>query len=63
MNAVLKPEVRLEPLTEARLDDVLRVENSAYAHPWTRGNFVDSLKAGYQPVSYTHLTLPTTSRV
>jgi len=48
MNAVLKPEVRLEPLTEARLDDVLRVENSAYAHPWTRGNFVDSLKAGYQ---------------
>lgn len=48
MNAVLKPEVRLEPLTEALLDDVLRVEKSAYSHPWTRGNFVDSLKAGYQ---------------
>jgi ribosomal-protein-alanine N-acetyltransferase len=48
MNAVLKPEVRLEPLTEALLDEVLRVEKSAYSHPWTRGNFVDSLKAGYQ---------------
>ncbi len=48
MNAVLKPEVRLEPLNEALLDDVLRVEQSAYSHPWTRGNFVDSLKAAYQ---------------
>ena len=48
MNAVLKPEVRLEPLTEALLDDVLRIENSVYAHPWTRGNFADSLKSGYQ---------------
>ena len=48
MNAVLKPEVRLEPLTEALLEEVLRVEKSAYSHPWTRGNFVDSLKAGYQ---------------
>ena len=48
MNAVLKPEVRLEPLTEALFDDVLRIENSACAHPWTRGNFADSLKSGYQ---------------
>ena len=48
MNAVLKPEVRLEPLTDALLDDVLCIENSAYAHPWTRGNFSDSLKSGYQ---------------
>ncbi|WP_310625128.1 ribosomal protein S18-alanine N-acetyltransferase [Limnohabitans sp.] len=48
MSAVFKPEVRLEPLTEALLDDVLRIENSAYAHPWTRGNFAGSLKSGYQ---------------
>jgi len=27
---------------------VLAVEQSAYGHPWTRGNFVDSLRAGYQ---------------
>ncbi len=48
MTAGLKPEVRLEPFSEALLDEVLRVENSAYAHPWTRGNFADSLKSGYQ---------------
>jgi len=47
MSAVLKPEARLEPLNEALLDELLRVEQSAYSHPWTRGNFVDSLKAGY----------------
>lgn len=29
------------------LDQVLAVENSAYAFPWTRGNFIDSLAAGY----------------
>ena len=48
MNALLKTEVRLEPLTDVLLDDVLSIENSAYAHPWTRGNFADSLKSGYQ---------------
>lgn len=48
MTAFSKPEVRLEPLTEARLEDVMRIENSAYAHPWTRGNFLDSLRSGYQ---------------
>jgi ribosomal-protein-alanine N-acetyltransferase len=51
MSAVLKPEVRLEPLTPALLDDVLRVEQSAYSHPWTRGNFADSFKAGYEVVA------------
>ena len=49
MSAVLKTiEARFEPLTDARLDDVLRVEHSAYDHPWSRGNFVDSLRAGYE---------------
>ena len=49
MSAVLKTmEARFEPLDESRLDEVLRVEHSAYAHPWSRGNFLDSLKSGYQ---------------
>lgn len=49
MSAVLKTiEARFEPLTDAWLDEVLRVELSAYAHPWSRGNFLDSLKSGYQ---------------
>lgn len=29
------------------LDAVLAVERRAYGHPWTRGNFIDSLAAGY----------------
>jgi len=48
MTAVSNPEVRLEPFTEALLEDVVRIENRAYAHPWTRGNFSDSLRSGYQ---------------
>lgn len=49
MSAVLKPvEVRFEPLTLAKLNTVLRVEQQAYAHPWGRSNFEDSIKAGYQ---------------
>jgi ribosomal-protein-alanine N-acetyltransferase len=40
-------EVRLEPMTEAMLDAVLHIEQQAYSHPWTRGNFVDSFQAGY----------------
>ena len=51
MSAVLKPEVRLEPLDLARLDDVVHIEQRAYSHPWTRGNFLDSHKAGYQVIT------------
>lgn len=35
------------PMTTADLDDVVAIERRAYAFPWTRGNFVDSLAAGY----------------
>jgi ribosomal-protein-alanine N-acetyltransferase len=49
MSAVLQTiEAQFEALTDLRLDDVLRVEHSAYAQPWSRGNFSDSLRAGYQ---------------
>jgi len=49
MSAVLKTlEAGFEPLTEARLDEVVRIEFQAYAHPWSRGNFSDSIRAGYQ---------------
>ena len=41
-------EARFEPLTEARLDQVIAIEDLAYEHPWTRGNFIDSLRSGYQ---------------
>jgi [ribosomal protein S18]-alanine N-acetyltransferase len=51
MSAVLRsrpaPAPRHRPMTTADLDAVMAIEVSAYAHPWTRGNFVDSLAAGY----------------
>jgi len=49
MNAVLQPiEAHFEPLDAGRLDAVVAVEQSAYAHPWSRSNFIDALAAGYQ---------------
>jgi ribosomal-protein-alanine N-acetyltransferase len=37
----------LVPMTIAQLDAVLAIEAAAYAFPWSRGNFIDSLAAGY----------------
>ena len=34
-------------MTAADLDTVMEIENRIYPYPWTRGNFVDSLTAGY----------------
>jgi [ribosomal protein S18]-alanine N-acetyltransferase len=49
MSAVFKAlEARFEPLTEMRLDEVVAIERQAYDHPWTRGNFADSLRSGYE---------------
>lgn len=49
MSAVLSaPQARFEALSEHQLDEVLRIESSAYAHPWTALNFLDALSAGYQ---------------
>lgn len=41
-------EARFEPMTMARLDAVLTVEQSVYSHPWSRRSFSDSLEAGFQ---------------
>lgn len=49
MSAVFRTmEAGFEPMTEARLDAVVAIERRAYGHPWTRGNFADSLRSGYQ---------------
>lgn len=39
---------QLRAMTAADLEAVLAIENRAYAFPWTRGNFTDSLAAGYR---------------
>ena len=49
MSAVFKSmEAGFEPMSESRLDEVIAIERRAYSHPWTRGNFADSLRSGYQ---------------
>lgn len=35
------------PMTAEDLDAILPLENDLYPFPWTRGNFSDSLRAGY----------------
>jgi ribosomal-protein-alanine N-acetyltransferase len=47
MSAVLKNLPELAPMREADLAEVSAVENAIYTHPWTRGNFADSIRAGY----------------
>lgn len=37
----------LQPMQIGDLDAVLDLEQRAYPFPWTRGNFIDSLAAGY----------------
>ena len=47
MNTMLKPEPRLRPMQLADLDEIMSIELEIYTHPWSRGNFSDSLNAGY----------------
>jgi ribosomal-protein-alanine N-acetyltransferase len=39
--------IALHPMTTTHLDAVMAIESAAYSFPWTRGNFIDSLAAGY----------------
>ncbi len=47
MNAVLQPRLMRRPMTVHDLDAVVAVEARSYSHPWSRGNFTDSLAAAY----------------
>ena len=49
LKQMLTPEIQVQLLsmTEADLEAVVAVEQSAYSHAWTLGNFKDALKAGY----------------
>ncbi|MDO9113796.1 MAG: ribosomal protein S18-alanine N-acetyltransferase [Polaromonas sp.] len=47
MNAVLQPRLTRRSMTVRDLDAVVAVETRCYSHPWSRGNFTDSLAAGY----------------
>ena len=49
MNALLRPAAPPchRPMVVADLDAVMAIEVAAYPYPWSRGNFIDSLAAGY----------------
>ena len=40
-------ELSFIPMLLADLDEVLAIESASHLHPWTRGNFSDSLAAGH----------------
>jgi ribosomal-protein-alanine N-acetyltransferase len=35
-------------MREQDLDQVMAIDSAIYSHPWTRGNFADSLRASYE---------------
>ena len=47
MSALARPGAALRAMTVSDLDAVMAIEAGAYSFPWTRGNFIDSLAAGY----------------
>ncbi len=47
MSAQLKPNLQLRPMQMDDLDAIMQIEPTIYSHPWTRGNFSDSLNSGY----------------
>ncbi len=47
MSAQLQPNLSLRPMQIGDLDAIMQIEPTIYSHPWTRGNFSDSLNSGY----------------
>ncbi|MEY2688567.1 MAG: hypothetical protein RL375_2765 [Pseudomonadota bacterium] len=47
-SARVAPLARLVDMHIGQLDKVVRIESQAYPFPWSRGNFIDSLAAGYR---------------
>jgi [ribosomal protein S18]-alanine N-acetyltransferase len=55
MSALMDRRAVTRPMTVASLDGVLALEAEVYPFPWTRGNFVDSLVAGYAAWTLNHV--------
>ena len=47
MSAQLDSLTRYARMSEAHLDAVVAIEEAVHQHPWTHGNFADSIAAGY----------------
>lgn len=45
---IAQGKVHFCPLGIADLDAIMAIEEAVYAHPWTRGNFLDSFYSNHQ---------------
>ncbi|MEW6133392.1 MAG: ribosomal protein S18-alanine N-acetyltransferase [Pseudomonadota bacterium] len=52
MNAILKLRHKIRRMRDADIPAVLRVEKDSYEFPWSAGNFIDSIHAGYSAWVY-----------
>lgn len=43
----LRTDISLRPMQMEDLDAIMQIEPTIYSHPWSRGNFSDSLQSGY----------------
>ena len=41
-------QIQFAPMQAKDLDAVAAIENAVYPYPWTRGNFEDAIRSGYQ---------------
>ena len=41
-------QAQFEPWGEQAVPGIMRIEQTAYSHPWTRGHFTDSIRSGYR---------------
>ena len=47
MSAQLDIQPKLRPMRASDIDRIMEIEAVIYTHPWTRGNFEDSMRVGY----------------
>ncbi|WP_333844378.1 ribosomal protein S18-alanine N-acetyltransferase [Pelomicrobium sp.] len=52
MSALVRPAPVLRPMCVEDVERVMRIEEEIYAFPWTRGNFLDSIRARYHCYLY-----------
>lgn len=56
MSAQIKSQYQFRQMCSSDLDSIMAIEPHIYSHPWTRGNFSDSLKSGYSAWVLEHHT-------
>lgn len=56
MSAQIKPQYQFRQMSVNDLDEIMSIEPHIYSHPWTRGNFSDSLNSGYSAWVLVHDT-------